>query len=172
MSRVIIERAEPRVIIDRSPTVTRLIRLVEKGDLGATGPPGPSGQPAALGGSLRSVSSKAEAGGPLTPFGSDDQLDFSVTNRFTVTVNGPSNGGIWSFANAISLATLPAGTTFEILMVNIGGTFDWTGVTWPDPGTPPMLVDDENKATSLAFKKYPNGQWLGFVGPVHAWNGV
>jgi len=146
------------------PTATVIVETGVKGDPGVQGPPG---QPASLGGSLRSVSSKAEAGGPWTVIAYDEILDLSVSNRFIGMIVDER----WNFSYAVP-ANAPAGTTLAIKFVSDNGSFDWAGVTWPDPGTPPTIVNNPNKVTSLAFEKLPNGQWLGFVGPVHAWNGV
>jgi hypothetical protein len=129
---------------------------------------GVKGDPAQpLGGSIRTAAGKAEAGGPWTVVADDETLDLSVSNRFIVILND-----LLLFSRTVP-ANAPAGTTLAIKVVNNGGAFDWTGVIWPDPGTPPTIVDNASKITSLAFEKFsPNGQWLGFVGPVHAWNGV
>jgi len=156
----------PEIIVEEYTTELVGEEVVDVVEVIEEAIPGPPGQPASLGGSLRSVSSKAEAGGPWTVVADDDLLQLSTSNRFIVIVQQN-----WPFAERLNPANPPAGTTLAIKIVNSGGSYDWTGVFWPNNNTP-SLVDDGDKVTSLAFEKLPNGQWLGFVGPVHLWNGV
>lgn len=140
--------------------------IVEYCVQGLQGIQGIQGEPANLGGSLRSVAGKAEAGGAWMVLEDDEVMNLSESNRFIVIVDEG-----WGFPGIIGSTPAP-GTTLAVKIVLFDGAqCNWSGITWPDPGTPPTIPDNPNKITSLAFEWLPNGQILGFIGPTHSWEG-